>query len=125
MGTLLTGELLVPSPQSRTKDSADPAGPSPPLVPLKVLTKSLPERFFLSLSSKLLIAPTLSTDTQASDAMVETSLLPSNILSLIRLNWNPSTNTLQRTEPASITNPPPPLLMSLLTPRSLLTMLSR
>ena len=121
----LTGEQRVPSPQSRTKDSADPAGPSPPLVPSRVFIRLSLESSNLSLSSKSSIALTLDTDTQASDATVETSPLLSSISKRIRLNWNPSTHTPQRTELASTKRALPLQLTFPNTPKSLLTTLSR
>merc|ERR1739846_308535 len=49
----LTGEQRMLSPQSRTRDSADHAGPSHPPEPSKVPTRSPLESFYPSLSSKL------------------------------------------------------------------------
>lgn len=54
--TRLTGSLLVLSLVSRTRVSAVHAGPSPLLVPWKVLTSLLLVNLFLFLSSNLLIA---------------------------------------------------------------------
>merc|ERR1711997_181140 len=123
--TPLTGSPLEPSPQSRTRDNADHAGPSPPPEPSRVPTRSPLEPFFPSLSSKSSTALTSSTDTQALDAMVETNPLPSNISRPTRPNWNPSTHTLPRTEPAHTRKPLPPPLKSAHTPTSPPTMLSR
>jgi len=55
--TMSTGETMEPSPELRTRDNADHAGHSPPLVPLKVLTSSLQETSSPSQSNNLLTAP--------------------------------------------------------------------
>merc|ERR1719336_1720861 len=56
--TLSTGSPPELSPQSRTRDSADPAGPSPPLVLWRELTSLQTEAFSPSLSSSSLTATT-------------------------------------------------------------------
>merc|ERR1712216_363678 len=95
-----TGSPPVPSPQSRTRDSADHAGPSPPLELSRVPTRLPLELSSPSPSSRSSTAPTSATDTHPSDAMEETSLLPSSTSSLTRLSSSPSTSTPPRTEPA-------------------------
>merc|ERR1711871_25791 len=60
-----TGPPREPSPQSRTKDSADRAGPSPPPVPSRVPTRLLAETSSLSLSKTSSPAIRSTTDARA------------------------------------------------------------
>lgn len=51
--TPLTGAIRVPSLLSKTRDNADPAGPSPPLVLWRALMRLKPESFYPSQSNSL------------------------------------------------------------------------
>merc|ERR1712083_823756 len=97
-----TGLLLVPSPESRTKDLADHAGPSPPLEPWKVPTRSP-----LEPSSP---SPSKSSSTATTTAQMAATVDPWKVLSNgtrpTRPSSSPTMATLQRTAPAW--SPPTP-----------------
>merc|ERR1712127_599350 len=91
-----TGSPREPSPQSRTRDTVDHAGHSPPLVPLRELTSTSTDLWNLSLSNNLWTALNLSETTDAEEVSWTT---PSNTLSPARHSWeNLPTPTLARTE---------------------------
>jgi len=87
---MLIGKSKESSLPSRTKDSADPAGPSQPLLPSKVLTSSRTTSFLSAfLNKNLLTALVLK---EIKDAMEDGWILPS-------LTSNPTKFTLTRTIP--------------------------
>merc|ERR1712242_36582 len=92
-----TGLMPVLSPLSRTRDSADHAGPSPPLVLLKVLTKSRTVPSDPSPSSSSLIATT----SAPLDATVDPWLVPSTGTNPTWLCSRLTTDTLPSPEPAT------------------------
>merc|ERR1712228_431904 len=92
-----TGSTPVPSPQSRTRDSADHAGPSPPLVLLKVPTSSRVVPSTPSPSSSSLIATTLA----PLDATVDPWPVPSTGTNPTRPNSRLTTDTPPSPEPAT------------------------
>merc|ERR1712083_146604 len=92
----LTGELLELSPQSRTRDSADPAGLSHPLVPSKVNTSSRPAILSASRSSS-----SLTVSLAATAAVAAGNTRPSSTGKRTRLRRRKPTNTLPGTELAS------------------------
>merc|ERR1719454_2588649 len=71
-----TGDPRVLLPQSRTRDSADHAGLSPPPVPLRVLTSSRPDSSSPTLSNNSSHAPPRTTV-----ATVDSWTTPSSTLS--------------------------------------------
>merc|ERR1712187_719049 len=83
-----TGDPRVLSPQSRTRDNADPAGLSPPLVPLRVLTSSRTDSSSPSLRNNSLSAPSRTTA-----AMVDSWTTPSSTSSKTDLSSSLSTHT--------------------------------
>merc|ERR1712079_297565 len=94
---LSTGSPLEVSPESRTRDSADHAGPSPPLVLLRVPTSSRVEPSSPSLSNSSSIATILA----LMDATVAPWPVPSFGTSPTRLISSLTTHTLLLTEPAT------------------------
>merc|ERR1711881_11877 len=92
-----TGSPRELSPQSRTRDSADHAGPSPPLVLLRVPTSSRAEPLTPSLSSSSSIATMLA----LLDATVDPWPVPSTGTRATRLNSRLTTDTLPEPEPAT------------------------
>merc|ERR1739844_822239 len=109
--TLSTGSLPELSPQSRTRDSADPAGPSPPLVLWRELTRSPLVPLPPSLSS----SSSTATTTDPLDATVAQWKVPS---SGTRATWPTlrlTTHTRELTEPAT----PPSLVLPVMLPTSL------
>merc|ERR1719336_3254657 len=101
--TLSTGSPPELSPQSRTRDSADPAGPSPPLVLWRELTSSQTEPFSPSLSSSSLTV----TRTDPWDAAVAPWKVPSSGTRTTWLTSSLTTHTRELTEPAT----PPALVL--------------
>merc|ERR1719336_3225154 len=113
-----THQLLTPStgsprelsPQSRTRDSADPAGPSPQLALWRELTSSPTEPFSPSLSS----SSSTATRTDPWDAAVAPWKVPSSGTRTTWLTSNPTTHTRDSTEPAT----PPSLVLPTTRPTS-------
>merc|ERR1712228_403182 len=92
--------------ESRIKDSADPAGLSPPLVLLRELISLL-----LATSSPILRASLLTVTKEFSrttDATVVSWITPSNMLRQLLLLRKPITRTLQRHRHATPTHLPMP-----------------
>merc|ERR1712083_318355 len=92
-----TGSPRVPSPQSRIRDSADHAGPSPPLEPWKVASKSRPEPSLPSPNRNL-----STVTTSALKAAMEVPWLePSSGSRTTRLRLSLTTSTPPRPAPAT------------------------
>merc|ERR1719198_1880487 len=93
-----TGQLRVPSPQLRTRDSAVPAGPSPPPVPWREPTSWPTRSSSLSPSNNLLTAQAPMVTKVAMEVLWTTL---SNTLRPTRSSSSLSTHTLAETESAT------------------------
>jgi len=100
MPRLSTGLMLVPSLQLRTKVSAVPAGPSPPLEASRVPGKSRIKNLCHFQSNNLLTAPP--SDMETSVATVVSNKELTNIPMLLLWRLKLTTLTLLKMEPAVI-----------------------
>merc|ERR1712167_365097 len=110
-----TGEPRVPSPQLRTRDNADHAGPSPPLVPLRVPCSTSTAHSTPSLSNNWLTAPRKTTVAMVDSwTMLSCTLRTSHLCSRLTMHTTPE-RELANMSPPRVRELFPPTTMSAVT----------